>query len=171
MISIAPATLDDSASIVALWNAKRLDAASCWHTADAIDESYVSQLLAAGMQLAMARMDGVPSGFGLWCASSGSARLVALAADDPAVYYHLMGAYCAWGAAAEFTAGFAELGAAITTERTRMDALDVIQYVTIGFEPLPPGQSAEQRVPRLLRAECELTVLAQAVASVLEGLS
>ncbi len=171
MISIAPATLDDSNSIVALWNAKRLDASSCWYTAEAIDESYISQLLAAGMYLALARVDGVPTGFGLWCASGGDARLVALAADDPAVYYRLMAEYCTWGLAAEFTSGFAELGTTATTERARMDALEVIQYVTIGFEPLLPGQTAEQRVPRLLRAECELTVLAQAVASVLEGLS
>ena len=171
MISIVPATPSDSATIVALWNAKRLDAQSCWFGADAIDENYVAQLMATGMTVVLAQLDAVPAGFGLWYSVADEARMVALAADDPAVYYHLMSNFCIWGIAAQHTSGFAELGTAATTERSWMDALSVIQYVTIGYEPQPPDQTGQQRVPRLLRAECELLVLSSAVTQALEGLS
>ncbi len=96
---------------------------------------------------------------------------MALAADDEEVYYRLMAEYCQWGTASNRPTGFAELGTAATTERARMDALGVITYTAIGFEPLLPGQAADQRVPQLLRAECDLTLLTAAVGSRLEDLS
>lgn len=171
MISISYASLADSATIVELWNAKRLDASSCWADAEAVDGPYVEQLFAAGMTIALAWQDGVPGGFGLWCPFGNEARLVALAADTDEVYYRLMAEYCQWGIAAELPAGFAELGTASTTERERMDALGVISYRAIGYEPLLPGQPPESRVARLERAECPLALLAQALTSVLEGQS
>ena len=167
MISIVYATLADSAAIVELWNTKRLDQSSCWATAGAVDVAYVEQLFAAGMTVALARDSGVPSGFGLWCPSGDEARLVALAADTEQVYYQLMAKFCEWGLDAQLSAGFAELGTANTTERQRMDALSVISYRTIGYEPLVPGQPPDSRLPRLLRAECQLALLASAVEGLL----
>jgi hypothetical protein len=171
MTTLLPATSEHSAAIATLWNAKRLDANSCWHNAASVDADYIDQLLASGMSLVLARQDDVAVGFGLWCAAGGEAWLVALAADDPQVYYQLMAAFGQWAQTAGFTAAFAELGTAATTERSRMDALGAITYTTIGFEPLEAGQSPEDRVPRLLRAECSLAVLSAAVAAILEGLS
>lgn len=164
MIDIQPCQLADAAAIVALWNARRLDQSSCWRQADPIDAAYVEQLLALGMTIVIARAEGTPVGFGLWCASGETAWLVALAADEADVYYRLMAGFCQWGLESQRVRGFAELGAAPTTERERMDALGVIQYATIGYEPLEPGQPADQRTPRLLRAECELVVLDAALA-------
>jgi hypothetical protein len=164
MIDIQPCQVEDAATVVALWNAKRLDQDSCWRQADPIAPAYVEQLLALGMTIVLARVDDTPVGFGLWCALGEEAWLVALAADDADVYYELMAAYCQWGLVSGRVRGFAELGPAITTERQRMDALGVIRYTTIGFEPLEPGQSAADRIPRLLRAECELVVLDAALA-------
>jgi hypothetical protein len=168
MIFLLTATSEHSPTIASLWNAKRLDASSCWQSAATADADYIDQLLASGMSLALARQGEVSVGFGLWCAAGGEAWLVALAADDEQVYYRLLAAFCEWGQTAGFSAAFAELGTAATTERARMDALGVIAYTTIGFEPLEAGQPAEERVPRLLRAECSLTVLSSAVAQKLE---
>jgi hypothetical protein len=168
MTTLLTATTAHSATIASLWNAKRLDANSCWQSAAEVDAAYIDQLLASGMSLVLAKQGEVPIGFGLWCASGGQAWLVALAADDEQVYYRLLAAFCEWGLAAPFTDAFAELGTAATTERARMDALEVIAYTTIGFEPLEAGQSPEERVPRLLRADCSLSVLSAALASKLE---
>jgi len=169
MIEIVPCTSSDYAAVAALWNARRLDAASCWSSAEEVDEGYIAQLAAAGMALVLAVDDGLPAGFGLWYGPPVSFRLVALAAEETPVYYRLMIAYCDAGIAIGASDGFAELGATPTTERARMDALGVIDYVTTGYEPLAPGQPPEERVPRLLRAECNLAVLKQAAEEYLEG--
>ena len=49
-----------------------------------------------------------------------------------------------------------------------MDALGVVQIVAIGFEPITPGQDPANRVPKLLRTECDLQVLKDAVTLILE---
>jgi hypothetical protein len=168
MITIVPATSLDSATIAQLWNAKRLDTASCWYQAEEVDSTYIEALLLAGFAMAIALADDVPAGFGLWFASAGEARLVALAADDEAVYYRLMGEFCDWAQSLGAQEGFAEIGTEPTSEKARMDALAVIDYVPIGFAPLLPGESLEQRVPVLLRAQCDLAVLKDAVTQILE---
>lgn len=168
MITIAPCTPSDCSTVAALWNAKRLDSASCWFQADAVDEAYVQQLLAAGFQISIALWDESPIGFGLWCAPGGAARLVALAADEDVIYYRLMGEFCDWGVALGADSGFAEINTERTTERARMDALGVIEVTPIGFEPLLPSEDPSQRVPRRLRAECDLAVLKAAVTAILE---
>jgi phytoene dehydrogenase-like protein len=98
-------------------------------------------------------------------------RLAALQADDEPVYYRLMAAFCDWAIALGAARGYAELGTAPTVERTRMDALAVIEYTPIGFEPLLPGQDPAERLPRVLRAECDLAVLRGALAARLEVLA
>jgi hypothetical protein len=158
----------DCDTVADLWNAKRLDSASCWFEADAVDEAYVSQLLSAGVAISIAREDESPVGFGLWFGSSGAARLVALAADEDEIYYRLLLEFCDWGIALEAPSAYAEIGTAMTTERGRMDALGVIQLVAIGFEPLEAGQDPANRVPKLLRAECDPQVLKDAVTQILE---
>jgi hypothetical protein len=105
------------------------------------------------------------SGFG---AARRHARLFALAGDTDTVYYRLLLAYCDWALALGAERGNAEIGTAATTERGRMNALGVISYVPIGYAPLAPGQSPAQRVPTLLRAECDLAVLRSAVTQILE---
>ncbi len=66
MITITAATLGDSSTIAALWNVKRLDAASCWFGAEEIDDNYIAKLLSSGMTLAlrelMACLSGLASG-------------------------------------------------------------------------------------------------------------
>lgn len=168
MITIKSTAGSDSTAIAQLWNAKRLDAASCWQQADEVDQQYIEGMRLAGFVCSIARVDDVPVGFGLWFGSAGEARLVALAADDAEVYYRLMGAFCDWALALGVQAGFAEIGTAPTTEKARMDALGVIGYVPIGFAPLAPGQNPDERVPVLLRAECDLAALKDAVTLILE---
>jgi hypothetical protein len=169
MITILTGTPDDGATVAALWNAKRLDAASCWYQADAVDAAYAGQLIAAGFEMALAIENGVAVGFGFWCGPVEMPRLVALAADADEVYYRMLDAFCDWALLEGGQTAYAEISTAATTERSRMDALGVINYTPIGFEPLLPGQDPAQRVPRVLRAECELTVLKQAVAQMLEA--
>ena len=96
---------------------------------------------------------------------------MAIAGDDQQVYYRLMQAYCQWALAGGAGVGFAEIESRSTTEKLRMDALGVIAYAPIGFEPVPPGQSADDRTPKLLRAECALAVLTSRLTQVLEELS
>jgi len=168
MITIAPCTTSDCDTVADLWNARRLDSASCWYGADAVDGAYVNQLLSAGIEIRIASDAQSPVGFGLWYGSSAAARLVALAADADEVYYRLLAEYCDWGIALGAQSGYAEIGTAMTTERGRMDALGVIQLVAIGFEPLAPGHDPANRVPKLLRAECDLQVLKDAVTQILE---
>ena len=83
-------------------------------------------------------------------------------------YYRLLAEFCDWGIAAGAQDGYAEIGTASTTERGRMDALGVIEVTPIGFEPLLNGQSPAERVPKLLRAECALGVLRNAIDQILE---
>jgi hypothetical protein len=168
MTTIAPCTTEDCATVAELWNAKRLDAASCWYGADGVDEDYIAGMLAWGFEIFLARNDDLPVGFGLWCAAVGAARLIAIAANDDETYYRLLLAFCDWGLAAGAPSGYAEIGTAATTERGRMDALGVIEVMPIGFEPLLNGQSPAERVPKLLRAECALDVLRAAVNQILE---
>jgi len=168
MITITPCTISDCGIVAQLWNAKRLDAASCWYEADAVDEAYVYQLLSAGVQISIASEASSHVGFGLWYGSAVVARLVALAADEDEVYYRLLSEFCDWGIVLGAQIGCAEIGTALTTERGRMDALGVVQIVPIGFEPLAPGQDPSDRVPKLLRAECDLQVLKDAVTQILE---
>lgn len=168
MITIKAATSSDSATIADLWNAKRLDSASCWYQAETVDAAYISQLLSSGFLISIAGDDGSPVGFGFWCGPAGIARLVALAADADEVYYRLLGEFCDWGISLGIDSGFSEIGTTATTERDRMDALGVITYEAIGFGPLLPGQDPAERVPKLLRAECNLQVLKTAVTQILE---
>ena len=168
MITIVPCTSSGCAAVAGLWNAKRLDWASCWHEADAVDEAYITGLLAGGFEIAIAEIDDSPVGFGLWGGPAGTARLVALAADDDEVYYRLLGAFCDWGLMLGAENGYAEIGTAATTERGRMDELGVIEYVAVGFEPILPDQDPAERVPKLLRVECNLEVLKNAVSEILE---
>jgi hypothetical protein len=168
MITIVPCTTEDCATVAELWNAKRLDAASCWYGADTVDADYIAGMLAWGFEVFLARDDANAIGFGLWCAAVGAARLVAIAAGDDETYYRLLAEFCDWGLAAGAQAGYAEIGTASTTERGRMDALGVIEVTPIGFEPLLNGQSPAERVPKLLRAECALGVLRNALDQILE---
>jgi hypothetical protein len=168
MIAIVSCSSSDCADIALLWNAKRQDAASCWAQAQSVDETYVAQLMLAGFAFALALVDGVPAGFGLWHGSGEPARLVALAADDDEVYYRLMDAFCDWGLASDATSAVSEISAAETTERGWVDALGVIELAPIGFAPLALGQDPSQRVPVLLRATCNLQVLQSAVTAILE---
>jgi hypothetical protein len=124
--------------------------------------------MASGYAISLARESGVAVGFGVWCGPVELPRLIALAADAEEAYYRLMAAYCAWCVVGGATRGFAEIGTAPTTEKARMDALGVIEYSPIGFEPLAPDQQPADRVPRLLRAECDLALLGQAIDEILE---
>jgi hypothetical protein len=169
MITIVAGTGAHGAAVAELWNARRLDTASCWYGADAIDETYAGELLAVGFELRIALEDALPVGFGFWCGPVAMPRLVAVCAAADEVYYRLLAAFCEWATALGAEAAYAEIGTAPTTERERMDALGVIAYVPIGFEPLVPGQNPAERVPTVLRAECHLEVLRQAVAAVLES--
>lgn len=169
MLTITACEPQDCSVVAAIWNARRLDSSSCWSTADEVDEPYVAQLLAGEISIFVARQDSTAVGFGLWCAAAGQAWLVALAAEDETVYYRLMAFYCEWAAGESLTQGFAELGVAQTTERTRMDALAVIAYEPIGFDPIPAGNPTAERVPSVLRASCQLDVLAAALALQLGG--
>lgn len=171
MLLIVPCSHADGAVLAALWNAKRLDVASCWHNTPAITPVYVESLLTAGTVIVLASEDDEPVGFGMWCGPVSVPRMVALAADDEHVYYRLLAAYCQWGLAQDAETGYTELSTAATTERGWMDALAVIEYTPIGFERLVPGQPAESRVPKLLRAQCDLQVLADAVNAMLEALA
>ena len=168
MITIVPCTNSDCAAVADLWNAKRLDPQSCWYQADTVDEAYVSGLLSAGIEISIAKQDSSPVGFGVWCGTASAFKLVAVAADDDEIYYRLLGEFCDWGIALGAQSGYAEIGTAATTERGRMDALGVIQIVAIGFEPITPGQDPANRVPKLLRTECDLQVLKDAVTQILE---
>ena len=161
MITITPATSADCAAVAQLWNAKTLDAGSCWYQAAAVDAPYVAGLLAAGYAIRVARVDGAPAGFGFWCGPAASPRLIALAADLEGVYYRLMAEFCAWGVGLGAARGFAEIGTRPTTEKARMDALEVITYTAIGYEPMAAEGPAGERVPKLLRAECDLSVLSR----------
>jgi hypothetical protein len=169
MLTITACESQDCQAVAAIWNARRLDASSCWNTADAVDETYIAQLLASGLSIFVAREGSAVVAFGVWCNSGGEAWLVALAAQDELVYYRLMSFYCTWAAEESLTHGFAELGVAATIERTRMDALGVIAYEPIGFDPVPAGESGADRVPRVLRASCEIDVLRAALAIRLGG--
>jgi hypothetical protein len=171
MITISPCETSDCAAVAILWNAKVLDPESCWFQAATVDASYVGNLLSDGQTIAIARSAGVEVGFGFWCGPPEFPRLVALAADDPQVYYRLMAEFCAWGMAAGATRGFAEIGTRATTEKARMDALGVIEYSTIGFEPIAPDAPPEARVARLLRAECNLSLLSQRLGEILGAMS
>lgn len=171
MLTITACEPQDCSAVAALWNARRLDSSSCWSTADEVDENYIAQLLAGGLSIYVAHQESTSVGFGLWCNASGEAWLVALAAQDETVYYRLMAFYCTWAVGQSLTHGFAELGVATTTERTRMDALGVIAYQPIGFDPVPAGESSAERVPRVLRASCELDVLLAALAVRLGGVA
>lgn len=164
MITIVACISSDSTTIAALWNAKTLDAASCWYQAGAADAAYVSGLLAEGYTIVLAKDGATPVGFGLWCGPTELPCLVALAADDRAVYYRLMAAYCENGIALGAVRGYAEIGTAPTAEKSLMDALGVIEYTPIGFEPVAPGEDTSERVAKLLRAECDLATLAAAIA-------
>ena len=112
------------------------------------------------MAIYIAREDASVVGFGLWCSAGGEAWLVALAAQDELVYYRLMAFYCTWAVGQSLAYGFAELGVSATTERARMDALGVIAYEPIGFDPVPAGEIGAERVPRStpgkLRDRCPL---------------
>lgn len=171
MITISPCTSSDHAAVADLWNAKTLDAASCWFQAATVEPQFVSGLLATGYAISVARESGVAVGFGVWCGPVELPRLIALAADAEEAYYRLMAAYCAWGVAGGATRGFAEIGTRPTTEKARMDALGVIEYSPIGFEPLAPDEQPADRVPRLLRAECDLALLGQAIDEILETIA
>jgi hypothetical protein len=81
-----------------------------------------------------------------------------------------MAAYCEHGIAHGAQCGYAEIGTTPTTEKLLMDALGVIEYTPIGFEPIAPGEDTSERVAKLLRAECDLTTLAARIAQVLEDL-
>jgi hypothetical protein len=169
MITITPCTTSDCAAVAQLWNLKTLDATSCWFEAGNVDAAYVGNLLSDGYSVVLARVDATPAGFGMWCGPPELPRLVALAADDADVYYHLMAAFCdegrSWGA----QRGFAEIGTAPTSEKARMDALEVIEYTAIGFEPLAPDEPTSERVPKLLRAECDLATLDGRLIEILGG--
>ncbi|REK19170.1 MAG: hypothetical protein DWQ37_01905 [Planctomycetota bacterium] len=168
MITIDTCAGSDCAALAALWNAKRLDSASCWTQAQPIDETYVAQLMLAGYTFALATVDGVPSGFGFWRGGGDPVRLAALAADDGEVYYRLMDAFCDWALSVPATSAVSEMGAEATTESGWVDALGVIELSPIGFEPLGADEAQDQRVPKLLRATCDLQVLKNAVATALE---
>lgn len=167
MITISPCISSDHAAVADLWNAKTLDAASCWFQTAAVEPQFVSGLLAAGYAISVARESDVAVGFGVWYGPVELPRLIALAADAEQVYYRLMAAFCEWGIAGGATRGFAEIGTGPTTEKARMDALGVIAYSPIGFEALAPDQQPGDRVPRLLRAECDLALLSQAIDEIL----
>jgi hypothetical protein len=171
MLTITACESQDVSDVAALWDARRLDNSSCWSTADEVDPDYIAQLLNGGMSIRIARDDSAAVGFGLWRIAAGQAWLVALAAQDETVYYRLMADYCAWAADQSLTNGFAELGVAVTTERTRMDALGVIEYEPIGFDPIPATDPTAERVPRMLRASCAVDVLSEALAVQLGGAS
>ncbi len=169
MLTITACEPQDCSAVAALWNAHRLDSSSCWSSADEVDDLYIAQLLVSGVSIYLAREGDAAVGFGLWCVAGEEAWLVALAAADELVYYRLMAFYCVWAAEHSLTHGFAELGVAATTERARMDALGVIAYETIGFEPLPADVQDSERVPRILRASCKLDVLLAALSARLGG--
>lgn len=169
MITISPCTGSDHAAVADLWNAKTLDATSCWYQSATVEPQFVSGLLASGYAISVSRDGGVAIGFGVWCGPVELPRLIAIAADAEEAYYRLMAAFCEWGVAGGATRGFAEIGTGPTTEKARMDALGVIEYSPIGFEPLAPNGQPADRVPTLLRAECHLALLRQAVDTMLEG--
>ena len=170
MITTRLCTSSDYASVATLWNARRLDPNSCWSIAEATDDAYVGLLAVMGTTIYLALDDETPVGFGLWFGRADAFQLVGFVADDDAVYYRLMVAYCDAGLALGATSGFGDLGMAMTAERARMDALAVITFEPIGFEPLAPGGDPANRVPRVLRAECDLAVLRQAALQFLETL-
>lgn len=169
MITITPVTSADCTAVAQLWNAKTLDAASCWYQAPAIDVEYVESLLAVGYTIRIARVDGAPAGFGFWCGPAASPRLIALAADLEEVYYQLLAEFCAWGIGIGAARGSAEIGTRPTTEKARMDALEVITYAPIGYEPVAGEEPPGERVPKLLRAECDLSLLSQRLGELLGG--
>jgi hypothetical protein len=169
MMDFVVCTSQHSASVAALWNAKTLDAASCWHGAPPVDAAYVDGLLAASLTLMLALDSGTPLGFGIWCGPADLPRLVALAADSDDVYYRLLDRFATWAQAGGATRGFAEIDARPTSERARMNALGVITYLPIGYEPLTEGQIAEERTAVLFRAEADLAALQTRLAEVLEG--
>jgi len=169
MITISACTSSDCDSLAGLWNAKALDVNSCWYQASIMGTSDINTLMASGFEFAIAKSGDAPVGFGFWNGPVESFKLVALAADNDEVYYRLMAAYCAAGLALGAASGWAEIGAATTTEKNRMDALGVIIYTPIGFAPLAPGQDISERHPVLLKAECALDLLAAKLVEVLGG--
>jgi hypothetical protein len=171
MITISLCTSAEHAAVADLWNSKTLDSASCWFQTATVDPQFVGGLLATGYAVFVARENSVVVGFGMWCGPAEFPRLIALAADAQEVYYRLMRAFCAESIAGGATRGFAEIGTEPTAEKARMDALGVIEYRPIGFEPLAADAQPEDRVPLLLRAECDLAVLSQAVDQLLETIA
>jgi len=171
MLTIIPCTAFEYTAVAALWNAKLQDPQSCWFDGEPNDAAGIAQLMAGGCELSVALEDLTPVGFGLWWPTSELPRLGALAATSDVVYYRLLAAYCDWGLSLGATRGYAELGVRQTTERHQMDALGVIEYTAIGFEPVAPDAEPAERVPLLLRAECDLLVLKQAIAAQVENLS
>jgi hypothetical protein len=170
-ITIHACETSDRAAVATLCNAKVLDSQSCWFQATTVDAAYVGNLLSDGQTIVIARSEGVDVGFGFWCGPPELPWLVALAADDAQVYYRLMAEFCSRGMAAGATRGFAEIGTRATTEKARMDALGVIEYSTIGFEPIAPNSPPEERLPTLLRAECNLSLLSQRLGEILDAMS
>ncbi len=171
MIEIAPCTSADLGVVADLWNVQRQNPDSCWSTAPAVNAVKIERLRASGETFVVARDSGTPVGFGMWSAAEDPPEVTAVAAADDGVYYRLLLDFCQWASALGATTGYAELDARATIERARMDALEVIAYTPIAYEPLAEGQDASQRVPVLWRASCDLASLIARLTVVLEGLS
>jgi len=169
MITISVCTSTDCDTLAGLWNAKTLDEQSCWYQAPTVSSSYLAMLMSSGFVFQLASDDSTAVGFGLWRGPADAPNLTALAADDDDVYYRLMAAFCAWAVAGGATTGWAEIGAASTTEKSRMDALGVIDYTPSGYVPLAPDGDPNERVVAEYRATADLSALAGKLAEVLGG--
>ncbi len=168
MITIITCTTADAPALAALWNAKTLEAGSCWYQAPAVDADYVTMLLDSGYTFALASVDGTSAGFAFWRGAAGALQLVALAATADDVSYELVAAHCDAGLAAGATAGWTELTAGPSVEKTRMDTL-ALAYTTIEWTSLASGDDPDSRTPLRYRVDYDLASLAAKLDELLGG--
>ena len=156
MPTTRPATTNDAAAIVALWNTRTADPDSCWYQSPQANVPFIEGLMSQGFTFAVVE-DGEPVGFGFWR----GAELIALCGPTSDIYYAAMLAYATDAVA--HGAGRCTIGVRETNEMSWMNSLGVVTTTPIGFDPLPPDADPETRVPNLLEVTADLAALLQAV--------
>jgi hypothetical protein len=158
------ATLADVDALVALWNARRAVATSCWFGApEATTDAVVSLLSAADVHLV--EHEGQAVGFSF----HDGAQLAASCGMDSRAYYYGLVAYARRAIALGHTDGRCQVRADQTDEMGWLNALAVARFEAVGFEPLPPGADLQSpRVPRVYRVTAELAALEAAALAAAE---
>lgn len=157
----------DYQKVAEIWNDFRIKEDSCFKEAVVMDATKFEAIIQKGKESYVAKDGGVVVGLALWHTNPVYTEYCGICANDQRTYYTLLREMVRSAMAAGNRTLMGDVHEKVSSERTWLTELRVIEFTPIGFTTNLDNDSEFVAVPALYRASCDLQILLDALNSAL----